>query len=341
MALWAAAGLSPITAPTWVDVGCDRLRQRVDLTLKDGRLGLYAMDGSRDIVDMAACPMLDPALEAWLCALRADLPPVAKAGIRLRVNADGERGMWLDLANIDIRDLLEEREWLARQHQRAHVEVGQRRRQIAVTDERIRLMKDAPLSSWMRTTVGASEQPLYSAVGGFSQPGQQTNNGLVAAVMQQVEAIGASRWLELFAGAGNLTLPIAARGGVVHAWEMEPSAVRGLQRSAQEAGLSENIQARVMNVYRVSSVLLDAFHHARSDAILVDPPRSGMGRFVEALQAVPSLPTDLLYVSCYTETLVRDAVSLHALGYTAINPVGVDQFPHTPHAEWVVRFSLR
>ena len=44
-------------------------------------------------------------------------------------------------------------------------------------------------------------------------------------------------------------------------------------------------------------------------------------------------------VSCHLPALVRDAERLATLGWSARHAVAVDQFPWTPHAEWVVRFA--
>ncbi len=74
------------------------------------------------------------------------------------------------------------------------------------------------------------------------------------------------------------------------------------------------------------------------EAILADPPRSGLGPFAEALNGLaPSLrPPHLVYVSCHVDALGRDAAVLARAGYRAVAVDGIDQFPHTPHAEVVL-----
>lgn len=337
-ALWAEAGLEPIAPPELLDCGTAHIRQRADLTLRDGRLGMYALGGSRELVDMEACPMMDPRLEQLLTRLRAALPDVPRASLRLRVAPGGARGLWLDLPNIDIKGLLDEQTWLTTGCPAEQVEIGQKRRRVVRAGDRLKFTKAAALHAWMRTPVGEGMQPLYGLVGGFSQPGEDTVRVLVGAVLAQAAEIGASRWLELFSGAGTLTLPLAHAVDHVEAWEVERTSTAGLERAAQEAGLSERITVRPLNVYRVSDRLVAALRAARPEAILADPPRSGLGAFVGALEALPEPPRHLLYVSCFAESLIADAVALAKLGYRAEAVVGVDQFPHTPHGEWVVRF---
>lgn len=338
-AAWEGAGLPRLAVPVPVlPTGLGGLRDRVDLTLEGGKLGLYALEGPRAVVDMAACPMMSPALEAWLQDFRADLPPVQQASVRLRVGPTGRRGLWLDAANTDIKALLEERGWLERQLAQAQVELGQRRKPLeGGGSERLRLSKTPVLSAWIQTLLEGGPQDLYGEVGGFSQPGSAPNRVLVAAVRARAAALGARRWLELFAGAGNFTLPLAEMAERVDAWEVEPSALAGLARAAAEAGLAGRIFAEPLNVHRPSPRLAAALAQARPEAILADPPRSGLGGFREVLAASRHRPP-LLYVSCYPQSLTEDAVALAALGYRAEEIVGVDQFPHTPHGEWIVTF---
>ena len=69
-------------------------------------LGLRALNDSDTLIDMAACPMMSPALEAWLKDFRQNLPALARGGARLRVSPTGDRGVWLDLPNEQIHTLM-------------------------------------------------------------------------------------------------------------------------------------------------------------------------------------------------------------------------------------------
>jgi 23S rRNA (uracil1939-C5)-methyltransferase len=74
------------------------------------------------------------------------------------------------------------------------------------------------------------------------------------------------------------------------------------------------------------------------DAVVVDPPRTGMSR--EALdKALHVTASQLLYVSCDVATLARDARRIVDHGYAIARADAFDLFPNTPHVETVVVFQ--
>ena len=333
---WQAAGLPAPPEPDWRSVGLGALRDRVDLSLRrvDGAtiLGMFAADGS-GLVDVETCPLLTAPLDDWLADFRADLPDIERAGIRLRVGPDGQRQVWLDLPNETTRDLLSQRGWLSRLSEKAAVEIGQKRKDLVATPERLKLTRPG-LKATFATWIRGEKVPLQGLVGGFSQPGMAANRVLVETVLEQVAATPAARWLELCAGSGNLTLPLADTGAAVTAWEVDRLALRALTAAAEARGLS--VTAAPLNIHRASPRLTEALRQAAPDAILADPPRAGLGRFLEVLGA-SGLRPPIVYVSCAVESLTADIAQLAGMGYRVASLVGVEQFPHTPHGEWVVR----
>ncbi len=254
--LWRAAGMTdsdlgelPIHT---VDVGA--LRDRVDLTLQlesDGMcLGLYDLDHRR-IVDMERCPMMSPALEAWLVLFRAHIPNLKLGSVRLRIAPDGRRGIWCDFPNLEIKQLLDEESWLRALRALAHVEMGQKRKVLIEREQRLAL-GDPEALPWFETYLGpeARAQPLYCSVGGFTQPGFRANRALVGRVVDLARDSGANHWLELGAGIGNFTLPLASFGWQVTAVENDPRAIEGLERSLCEAGLTDLVRIEQANMHR-------------------------------------------------------------------------------------------
>ena len=79
--------------------------------------------------------------------------------------------------------------------------------------------------------------------------------------------------------------------------------------------------------------------HVQADAIVVDPPRSGLEP--AALDGILRLaPRTLVYVSCDPSTLARDARRLIDGGYTLHSSTPFDLFPQTYHIEsisWFVK----
>ena len=66
----------------------------------------------------------------------------------------------------------------------------------------------------------------------------------------------------------------------------------------------------------------------------MDPPRSGMGALPAALSSTPG-PSWLLSVSCHADSFVDDLAALIAGGWSLRASAGIDQFPQSPHAEWL------
>ncbi len=338
----AARGVS-LPPATVVDAGARGVRDKFDLQLiRSGdappTLGLSQLT-TRELVDVAVCPLASPALQAWLDAFRADLPPcLTNTSIRLRVAPDGTRGVWLDGANVEIKALLDEGSWLRRAT--AHgvvVELGQRRKEAVELDGAWKL-RDAPPRPWFQTwraaPGGDAPTPLFGRIGGFSQPGYLGNRALVGAVRAAVSAVSdAPRWLEVGCGNGNLTLALASLGRRVIAVDLDRDALEGLRAGAEAASLADHIEIAADNLEhaRLAARLADV------DAVIVDPPRSGLRALARSLaERVEGGPRHLVYVSCSTASLLDDLATLADGGWTATAVALVDQFAWSPHAEWVV-----
>lgn len=312
-------------------------RQHLDLRWQpsangSARLGLIARDPAAGVVDMAACPLATPELGAWLTEVRAHPLPIGRASLRLRAATGARRGVWVDCAHADVKALLDAG-WaaaLAGDDPEVIVELGPKARRV----EGSRLVEPT-LCAWSTTFDGERALPLYTTVRAFSQPGAVPNRALVAAVVHAVLEVAPSQVLELGAGAGNLTLPLLARGLAVRAVELDTTS---LARSASEAGLSARLEAFAQSFERAADL---APLVAGVDLVLADPPRQGLGRFIDALAGLSSSlrPAAMVYVSCHPEALAKDVARLAPLGYRLESLRGIDQFPWTAHAEWVARLT--
>lgn len=269
--------------------------------------------------------MLSPALVEWFKSYRSKKPPIKKGSVRLRVAPNGQKGVWLDFANVDVKALFEEKEYLRWLSEQAVVEIGQRRKRLEWVEGRPKL-RDSKLEAWFETYAGDQTIPIYTTIAGFTQSGFEANRRLVNEVLTHVKASGQQQWTELFAGSGNFSLALAASGYQVTALEMEASALEGLKRSCEERNLAVEIVRR--DLYRPAEL--------SGDAWLVDPPRSGLKNLIESIAA--SKPQYIVYVSCWSESFSADTEKLSQLGYRVEKLSAVDQFVHTPHAEWVASF---
>jgi 23S rRNA (uracil1939-C5)-methyltransferase len=76
------------------------------------------------------------------------------------------------------------------------------------------------------------------------------------------------------------------------------------------------------------------------DFVVLDPPRTGLGKAVVARLA-ELRPRQITIVACDPATLARDLAGLVAAGYRVDGMTLVDLFPQTYHLETVVRLELR
>lgn len=143
--------------------------------------------------------------------------------------------------------------------------------------------------------------------------------------------------LDLYCGAGTISLALARRAGRVIGAEIVPEAVENARRNAARNGIgnAEFICADAGDAARLLSE-----RGIKPVAIVVDPPRKGMSE--EALRQVAKMqPKRIAYVSCDPATLARDLKRLTELGYVPQKAVAVDMFPKTAHVETVVLLTER
>jgi 23S rRNA (uracil1939-C5)-methyltransferase len=145
--------------------------------------------------------------------------------------------------------------------------------------------------------------------------------------------------LDLFAGVGLFSLPLANRFERLIAVESNMAAARDLEANLQGSGAaSPNLRNTTVEAF------LEQWQE-RPDLVVLDPPRTGVA--ARALARLTKIaPQEIVYLSCDPATLARDLAAL--VGDTQ-NPRGyrigelhlVDIFPQTYHIEALVRLSRR
>ncbi|MEU7852824.1 class I SAM-dependent RNA methyltransferase [Nonomuraea sp. NPDC049141] len=142
--------------------------------------------------------------------------------------------------------------------------------------------------------------------------------------------------LDLYCGVGLFAAGLAegvGAEGAVFGLESEAAAVRDAR-----ANLRDLPQARVERG-RVEEAL-DRFQIERADIVVVDPPRSGLGR--EVVHRVAALEASrIVYVSCDPATLARDLSWLGDDGYELVDLRAFDAFPMTHHVECVALLARK
>jgi 23S rRNA (uracil1939-C5)-methyltransferase len=282
-----------------------------------GRPGLlgYRLPASRELLDVTACAVLEPALEAALSVLRAGLLPElhGRGELSLSLGREGRAVVQVEAERAQPPTAYRAAERLA-------AELGGL--SLAVEG-------GAPArwgSSLQEQTDAGAGFALSAPADGFAQANSAVNARLVARVRELAEPAGA-RILELYAGHGNLTLPLAAAAAELHAVEADAQAGQALRANLAAHGLAHT---------RVS--IGPAERHVGSgplDVVVLDPPRAGAREALDPILA--RRPARIVYVSCQPPTLRRDLQQLAAGGYQVDAAVALDMFPHTGHVEAVVR----
>jgi 23S rRNA (uracil1939-C5)-methyltransferase len=286
-------------------------RMRARLHVRGHRYGFFR-EGTHDICDARATRQLLPSscdvLDRLTAALRS-IDAGNSQGLReveLSENVDASgRAVCLDMAGaMDMRTI----QWLSQTE--GVTGFGP---QATVTDA---------------LTVGGVPLVLRRNVLAFFQGNRYLLQGLVAHVVEQVPH-GASV-VDLYAGAGLFAVGAAAcRRARVTAVEGDRVSAGDLTVNAPPHDIDarqEPVEAFLAGIRRTC------------DALIVDPPRTGMSR--DALDGVIRLRAPrVIYVSCDVATLARDSRRIVDAGYGIQRADAFDMFPNTPHVETVVVFD--
>ena len=300
------------------------LRDRLDFQILEGKIGLWDKDRQK-LVDLDLCLQLSPALQDWLEDFRKIKIPIKKGSFRLRTSPSGQRGLWLDLANDDVKQLFEEKTTLLHLSEMALVEVGQRRKALVFENGTPKLHKEPRFHDWSRTWIKNESFPLFSRIADFTQVGDQANRAIIASLTSLLSS--GRQLLEFGSGNGNLSFAASAFFDEIHCFESDESVSLGFQKSVvkfQTASRGKNIHLHVGHRHDLSSFWRNA------DSMLVNPPRSGVGSFLQNLGS--SSIKNLIYMSCYPESMAQD-LSILGPEWTCQKIIFIDQFPHTNHIE--------
>jgi 23S rRNA (uracil1939-C5)-methyltransferase len=279
-------------------------RARVRLVPDDnGRLGFHP-PRSHSVIAVSNCPIAYPAINRCLAAAPSIPRQIDYVGFR----TNGAEVV------IDIethpRHREETRNW-ASQLQEADFGGAA----LAVNGKTVR--GDTKLS----LLVAGIEHRL--SPGTFFQINLAMNASLVDTVLEAVAGFSPAQVLDTYAGAGNLSLPLAARGVGVTQIESHPSACADAKATAKRHGLTVDTRRQRAQDFQAG----DAFF----DVAIVDPPRAGAGALMPRL--LMTRPSAVMMISCNPPTLARDVRAAEKCGYSLQRLEMFDMFPHTEHTE--------
>ncbi len=176
-------------------------------------------------------------------------------------------------------------------------------------------------------TEHAAGRSYAVAADGFWQVHPAAAEVLAAAVITGLEPRPGERALDLYCGVGLFAGALADQGVSVLGVESWGTAVDCARTNVPEATFA---------VAKVDCFL--ARHRARTDLVVLDPPRTGAGRDVVA--AVAKLqPRAVAYVACDPAALARDVATFAQHGYRVRSLRAFDLFPQTHHVESVCLLS--
>ena len=173
------------------------------------------------------------------------------------------------------------------------------------------------------------------AIPAFYQVNRRQAERLYEKALELADLTGTETVLDLYCGAGTITLVMARGARRAIGAEIVPEAVENARENALRNGIA-NAEFFCGDASAVAAKL--AAEELRPDVVVVDPPRKGLEESViDSIAAMA--PKRVVYVSCDPGTLARDVKRFHERGYALRKAVAADLFPRTKHVETVVLLS--
>ena len=173
------------------------------------------------------------------------------------------------------------------------------------------------------------------SVPSFYQVNRVQAERLYAKAIEFAGLTGQETVLDLYCGAGTITLALSDHAKKVLGAEIVPEAIDDARENAARNGV-KNVEFFCGDASDVAKKL--ARENLRPDVITVDPPRKGLA--ADVVESIAEMqPGRVVYVSCDSATMARDVKRLADLGYTAQRACAVDMFPRADHVETVCLLS--
>lgn len=297
----------------------------------NGRGAGFFASGSHRVVDMDECPLLDPLLNESYFDIKELLKSLEGPGISSFELVLSER----DSKTVAIFNAHEARPlpWAKALAGVRHLKGFE----VRASADRRRKGRRVAAEGDTAVSYAAGEIIFSAGAGVFSQVNRLQNRNLVGKAVEFAALSGKETVVDLFSGAGNLTLPLAR--GAKEAIGVEAdreAAIEGGRNAARNA--MENAR-----FYPEDSALwlkrnLNVLEDEGGSVLVLDPPRGGEPQIARSLSG--ARPGSILYISCSPPTLARDLSFLAGLGYRVSRAVLIDMFPQTYHVESIMGLRL-
>ena len=310
---------------------------------KDGAVGFYRAR-THEVIECEHCLLVKPEADAAAEALREYMQSCRVAGydektgrglvrhLYIRSNAAGESLVCV-LVNGDklpkedrlvtlLRDACPKCTGivLGTNTKKGNVILGDRYRTLWGSDR----LEDTLCGKTFRLSVPS-----------FYQVNRVQAERLYAKAIEFAGLTGQETVLDLYCGAGTITLALSDHAKKVLGAEIVPEAIDDARENAARNGV-KNAEFFCGDASDVAKKL--ARENLRPDVITVDPPRKGLA--ADVVESIAEMqPQRVVYVSCDSATMARDVKRLADLGYTAQRACAVDMFPRADHVETVCLLS--
>jgi len=300
-------------------------RHRIRLHYRKGKLGFFRR-GTHDPVDWSRCLIIPEQLNLAVGVLRAVIRNVGKfiriETVELAVSPVNRAVsvMWQTVKgdrSFDSGDLFSE---TAAAFLKAGLECSCQGISYG-SPPRIKDLAGTPL------VIPSGTCTTLASPGTFFQVNPEQNENIVSRVLSVLGNREISSMLDLFCGNGNFSIPAARQGVRVTGVESFPGAVRDANTAAEREDV-EFVNADVESFLAGATDL-------SADAVLVDPPRTGLTMAVRT-GLLRLSPGTIVYVSCDPATLARDLKSFIKSGYDLASLEAFDMFPNSAHIESLV-----
>lgn len=212
------------------------------------------------------------------------------------------------------------------------VEAGQDELEIKLPE----VWKLATTSRGASQRVGLGTAWAWAPVRSFLQVNAEANRGLLGLLVELAAHHDVTRFVDAFAGHGNLGLELCARLGAKGiAFELHEEALTAGALSAEHQRLG--LAFHRVDLSETLEPVHDAVTSIGAQLVVVDPPRAGLKRHARSLAECSC--SHIALVSCNPWTLAKDLSIFQELGWVVGSFHVIDMFPCTAHLECLVWLS--
>ncbi|SUO93528.1 TRAM domain-containing protein [Suttonella ornithocola] len=311
--------LSPIVGDAWRY----RVRSRLAVSYEGDIISVgFRARRSHDVIDIKDCLILAYPLAAALPSLSdllAKLLPLKVTALSLH---KGEQTCALAIAcdkNLPLEIL---KDWVLSQKENWQVWVNH---QCIIGEEKDLFYDLAEFDVRVNFTPDD-----------FTQVNPTVNHQLVSQAVEWIQPQKEKEIVDFFAGLGNFSLPFARLGAKVYSLEGVQEMVKRGELIAQKNHLKHLIETARVDLFAISGKAIKVWQ--TKEVWFVDPPRAGAQALMQTL-VKSKKPSKIVYVSCDSATLARDAKLLNNAGFQLKSARVANMFARSAHIESISLFE--